>query len=189
MLAIRIKNARYRTDLGVRRAANEAKRRYWNAYRGVTEARYSPTLRDRLEATRREVKGLKSKRVHMAVADKFKAEFADQHYHTCGYSLWLTVSANVEHGDEAGEMLKWWREQGYRSKKFTDYPREQHRTYELNARDSESRYGSDIEFKVYFTGEACKFVETGETNHVEAVEAYDRPVLELQCEGAAIPTE
>ena len=189
MLAIRIKNARYRTDLRVRHAVTGAKRRYWNAYRGVTEARYSPTLRDRLEATRRDIKGLKSKRVHMAVADKFKAEFADQHYHTSVYSLWLMVSANVEHSDEAVEMLKWFREQGYRSKKFTDYPREQYRMYELNARDNESRYSSDIEFKVYFTGEACKFVETGETQHVEAIAAWDKPVLELQCEGAAIPTE
>ena len=107
------------------------------------------------------------------------------------YGFATYCSYKVTSGDQAVEILNWWRERGYRAKSFRDDEVSGSRDYRMENRDN-----PDIQFSmfVYFTGDECTFViehgEDGEpiVDHVE--QAIDARVVykrKLVCGGSAMP--
>lgn len=103
------------------------------------------------------------------------------------------IVIEVESGDEALESLKWFRDNGYKSIRFTDNEMFSSRTYRLESTDNDSDLRIDLQCR--FDKGTCQFVSepTGEYEDVAeqvAVPAHKRQVMKktLKCGTTEIPT-
>ena len=99
----------------------------------------------------------------------------------------------VNSGDEALESLKWFRDNGYKSVRYTDNEMSSSRTYRLESTDEDSDLRIDLQCR--FDKGTCQFVSepTGEFEDVAeqvAVPAHKRQVMKrtLKCGTTEIPT-
>ena len=103
------------------------------------------------------------------------------------------IVIEVESGDEALESLKWFRDNGYKSIRFTDNEMFSSRTYRLESTDNDSDLRIDLQCR--FDKGTCQFVSepTGEYEDVAeqvAIPAHKRQVMKktLKCGTTEIPT-
>jgi hypothetical protein len=122
------------------------------------------------------------------IADGYEEAFPNRHYWSDLNSYGgVVVNIQVTSADQALEALEWFREHGFKSEKFTDDGDAGSRTYTLK-NDTEC----EITLRAYFTGGTCEFVATGKRKHVKSVAALPgryEPIMELKCEGIALPKE
>ena len=105
------------------------------------------------------------------------------------------VSVTVDSATTVVRVLKWFREEGYKVKSFTDWTEySPNREYKLIARNSDD---PSVAFTVtsYFAGGTCEFVDepTGEIEEVSevvAVPAHRRQVMKkvLKCGTEELPS-
>ena len=110
------------------------------------------------------------------------------------YSGTNYISYSVNTGDEAKEILAWWRERGYRATGFTDDQFVGSRDYKMESREDTSLR---FEMTVSFGDGTCKFEDkTDETgakivSHViDSVPAQDAVIVyerELMCGDSPMP--
>jgi len=103
------------------------------------------------------------------------------------------IVIEVNSGDEALESLKWFRDNGYKSVRYTDNEMSSSRTYRLESTDEDSDLRIDLQCR--FDKGTCQFVSepTGEFEDVAeqvAVPAHKRQVMKrtLKCGTTEIPT-
>ena len=103
------------------------------------------------------------------------------------------IVIEVNSGDEALESLKWFRDNGYKSVRYTDNEMYSSRTYRLESTDEDSDLRIDLQCR--FDKGTCQFVSepTGEFEDVAeqvAVPAHKRQVMKrtLKCGTTEIPT-
>ena len=103
------------------------------------------------------------------------------------------IVIEVNSGDEALESLKWFRDNGYKSVRYTDNEMSSSRTYRLESTDKDSDLRIDLQCR--FDKGTCQFVSepTGEFEDVAeqvAVPAHKRQVMKrtLKCGTTEIPT-
>ena len=131
------------------------------------------------------------------VFDEFKkattdaVDGLDADYYYLSIASWGSssrITASVKSSDEVLEALNWFRKRGWKSTEFTDDGDSQTRSYTLKNKDSEN----EITFEAYFGGGTCEFVPTTKRRHIPAVKATAGkyvPIMELKCDGVALPTE
>lgn len=163
----------------VKRALMRVKR----IHRDILEFRMAPSVRKRLAEGRESSGNYRGMNEVARVIDQFDNQF--EAYWTALYTKYGAVSIQVKSADQIVTVLNWFRGHGYRSMSFKDDRITQSRDYKLEHRET----GKEIRLYGYFSGGDCKFVETGEVEHIAAIAAHDKPVLELQCDGVALPTE
>ena len=103
------------------------------------------------------------------------------------------IVIEVNSGDEALESLKWFRDNGYKSVRYTDNEMYSSRTYRLESTDEDSDLRIDLQCR--FDKGTCQFVSepTGEFEDVAevvAVPAHKRQVMKktLKCGSTEIPS-
>ena len=103
------------------------------------------------------------------------------------------IVIEVNSGDEALESLKWFRDNGYKSVRYTDNEMYSSRTYRLESTDNDSDLRIDLQCR--FDKGTCQFVSepTGEYEDVAevvAIPAHKRQVMKrtLKCGTTEIPT-
>tara|TARA_R110002110_G_scaffold178731_4_gene383996 strand:+ start:40 stop:531 length:492 start_codon:yes stop_codon:yes gene_type:complete len=131
------------------------------------------------------------------IIDEFKKDsedrsFAASYYHATLSSYGSSITAEVASADQSLEVLEWFRTRGWKSKKFTDSSESQTRSYTLAHENSIN----EITLDAYFSGGTCEFVPVkGKRKHIKGTEAIPAqkgkyvPVMELKCDGVALPTE
>lgn len=152
--------------------------------RDVIEWKEPPHVRTQLAQYRRYKAEVRRHRVLARLFHTFEAKF-DTFYYASVAAYWCSMSISAKTADDAVAALEWWRTHGYRSTKFTDDQGLRARTYEMKHRDTDETFT----LYAYFTSGDCKFVETGEVEHIAATSGFDKPVMALECDGVALPTE
>ena len=125
-----------------------------------------------------------------------KDDFGKNVYsHSGTESYTPNISVTVDSASTVVRVLKWFREEGYKVKSFTDWTDyTPNREYKLIERDSDNK---SVVFTItsYFSGGTCEFVDepTGEIEEVAevvAVPAHKRQVMKkvLKCGTEELPS-
>ena len=105
------------------------------------------------------------------------------------------IAYEVDTGDEAVEILNWWRERGYRSTGFSDDKYNASRDYKMEARDDTTlRFTANV----YFGDSTCTFVDKTDEfgakivdRVIDSVPAQDAVIVyerELICGDSPMPS-
>lgn len=155
----------------------------------TTETTYEPAVEKAIRLYQSWIREAIAANPEARIARMLEEQFPDEHYHT-GITGRLTVQMKFTSRDRLVRVMRWLRSKGYRSIEHRDYPEQKHRTYSIAPVNEPARYGPhQWDLNAYFTEDAtCKYVEVG-TRTVPATEAHEVPVLELRCDGEALPDE